>query len=288
MTSQEVSSKAKKCLPFVYNRHKSYQAFIKLSWHTIHTIKVIINIGVGFMGKNILADSSRILLVEDDAELASLVQEYLTKNGFTVAIAADGVEATQIIIQTQPDLVILDIMLPGKSGMDVCKEVRLQYHAPILMLTALDEDIDQMLGLELGADDYVIKPIKPRLLLSRVKALLRRAELTKTSRQSSFTGVSTVLQIDIKARTAHIKGRSVSLTTAEFDLLRLLAEHAGKIVSRDTIISHLRGFEYDGLDRSIDRRVSRLRKKLTDDPIDPQIIKTVRGKGYLLSITVEL
>lgn len=235
---------------------------------------------------------SDLLVVEDDHELASLIQEYLTKNGFTVSVVGNGLEAVEFIKQHQPDLVILDIMLPGLSGMDVCKEVRPHFQAPILMLTALDEDIDQMLGLELGADDYVIKPIKPRLLLSRVRALLRRAE--QSLRIPSSHAVlnerpkSHPISINIPLREVKISGHPTALTTAEFDLLQLLVEDAGNVVSRDTIVQNLRGFDYDGLDRSIDRRISRLRKKLGDDPVDPHVIKTVRGKGYLFCAKVDL
>ncbi|MCG8611277.1 MAG: response regulator [Pseudomonadales bacterium] len=272
----------------------------------------------------------RLILVEDDDELSSLVQEYLTKNGFEVTVVQDGSLAVEQILSAQPDLVILDIMLPGLSGMEVCRQVRNGYSAPILMLTALDEDMDQMLGLELGADDYVIKPIKPRLLLSRIRALLRRSDITgrgalvpsagdravsDSSTSNSTTSNSTTpnpstanptsaqtkdgqaaspeaiavpslksngLEIDFQSRTVHINQRMVHLTTAEFDLLSLLAKKSGSTVSRDEILHNLRGFEYDGLDRSIDRRISRLRKKLNDDPIEPKLIKTVRGKGYLL------
>lgn len=246
-----------------------------------------------------LPDHSGILLVEDDQELASLVKEYLCKNGFSVDICSDGEVAARRIINEEPALVILDVMLPSMSGMDVCREVRTQYQGPILMLTALDEDVDQMLGLELGADDYVIKPIKPRLLLSRVKALLRRSTQGKGLSNGDLSGAalgsghhsdlakSPRLEIEKKTRTVLSNGAPVPLTTAEFDLLLLLAEHAGTIVSRDTILSHLRGFQYDGLDRSIDRRVSRLRRKLEDDPVDPRIIKTIRGKGYLLSAVIQ-
>ena len=256
----------------------------------------------------------RLLLVEDDVELASLVREYLSKNGFEVSVVGNGLQAVDYICTNQPDMVILDIMLPGMSGMDVCREVRQKYSGPILMLTALDEDIDQMLGLELGADDYVIKPIKPRLLLSRVRALLRRIEPAQqnqhrqsnseiqnqihdenpdqtkgqsTERQSQTSGHET-LNIDLKTRSVRISGQTVILTTAEFDLLRLLADELGNVVSRDIIVQSLRGFDYDGLDRSIDRRISRLRKKLNDDPVTPHIIKTIRGKGYLLCVTVNI
>lgn len=252
--------------------------------------------------------SYRLLLVEDDQELAGLICEFLTKSGFEVTHLSHGGEAVRYIQQHTPDLVILDVMLPGLSGMEVCKQVRPSFYQPILMLTALDEDMDQMLGLELGADDYVIKPVKPRLLLSRIRALLRRVE---TDRQVAQGGMSTSthqirdgqvsgladtttdpamnrLIIDLSARSVMCCQTLVHLTTAEFDLLVLLAEHQGQIVSRDDIVRNLRGFDYDGLDRSIDRRISRVRKKLGDDSSEPTIIKTIRGKGYLLSLPVEM
>jgi two-component system OmpR family response regulator/two-component system response regulator RstA len=245
------------------------------------------------MENHMLADNAQgILIVEDDVELASLIQEYLCKNGFSASVAGNGIEAEQMILCDKPDLVILDVMLPGKSGMDICRDVRAVYHNPILMLTALDEDMDQMLGLELGADDYVIKPVKPRLLLTRVRALLRRSELSRTQQtinaelHTPLTRDS--LKINSQARTVILGTDTIPLTTAEFDLLFLLAEHAGQIVSRNTIVQNLRGFDYDGMDRSIDRRISRLRKKLYDDSIDPQVIKTVRGKGYLLCAPLKI
>ncbi len=231
-----------------------------------------------------------LLLVEDDTELASLVQEYLSKNDFTVTVIANGLDAAQHILAHQPDLVILDIMLPGQSGMDVCKKVRPKYAGPILMLTALDEDMDQMLGLELGADDYIIKPVQPRLLLTRIRALLRRLDKNAAAEPSSLTKISSSqallsignLEINLANRSVSMSDVLVELTTAEFDLLLLLAESVGQVVSRDKIIQTLRGFDYDGMDRSIDRRISRLRKKLADDPEQPVLIKTVRGKGYQL------
>jgi len=222
----------------------------------------------------------RLLLVEDDLELANLVQEYLAKNGFDVSTIHDGNEAVEVIRKTVPNLVILDVMLPGISGIEVCRQLRPSYSGPILMLTALDEDMDQMLGLELGADDYVIKPVKPRLLLSRLRALLRRVGQGGATPKPGL--IADHLMIDLKSRTVSLAGELISLTTAEFDLLLLLAKHATAVVSRETIVQSLRGFDYDGLDRSIDRRISRLRKKLNDDSAEPFIIKTVRGKGYLL------
>ncbi|GAA0229310.1 winged helix-turn-helix domain-containing protein [Marinomonas primoryensis] len=242
---------------------------------------------------NYLLNGKKLILVEDDVELASLVQEFLHKNGYLVEVVTNGIEATRQIIEQQPDLVILDIMLPGLSGMDVCRIVRPAYSGLILMLTSLDEDMDQMLGLELGADDYVIKPVKPRLLLSRIKALLRRVE----SSHASFPSLASVnnqtintlstLEIAPHKRSVSINKQDISLTTAEYDLLNLLINNAGKIVTRETILQSLRGFEYDGIDRSIDRRISRLRKKLNDDPINPKIIKTIRSKGYLLCASIE-
>ena len=215
--------------------------------------------------------STRILLVEDDERLAKLTAEYLRKNEFEVTIEGRGDTAEARILKEDPDLVILDVMLPGKDGFEVCRAVRQQYKGVILMLTARDEDLDQILGLELGADDYIAKPVQPRLLLARIKALLRRAPGSGNFRISQAT------------RNAHLGEDIIDLTTAEFDLLWLLARHAGNILSRDDLLQELRGIGFDGLDRSIDARISRLRRKLGDDPENPTRIKTVRGKGYLFS-----
>jgi two-component system OmpR family response regulator/two-component system response regulator RstA len=222
-----------------------------------------------------------ILLVEDDQQLAQLVSDYLSKNGFSVHIESNGLAAVEYIKQNSPELVVLDIMLPGINGMDVCRQARTFYRGPVLMLTALDEDMDQMLGLEIGADDYVIKPVKPRLLLTRIRTLLRRtnplSNLEKPAEPEH-------LKISPIERTVSSFNQEVSLTTAEFDLLLMLAKNAGKVVDREQIVRDLRGFEYDGLDRSVDRRISRLRKKLHDDSQDPKLNKTIRGKGYMLCI----
>ena len=222
-----------------------------------------------------------ILLVEDDQQLAQLVSDYLSKNGFSVQIESNGLAAVEYIKQNSPELVVLDIMLPGINGMDVCRQARTSYHGPILMLTALDEDMDQMLGLEIGADDYVIKPVKPRLLLTRIRTLLRR---TNPLNNLEKPAEPEHLKINPIERTVSSLNQEVSLTTAEFDLLLMLAKNAGTVVDREQIVRDLRGFEYDGLDRSVDRRISRLRKKLHDDSQDPKLIKTIRGKGYMLCI----
>jgi len=224
--------------------------------------------------------NTRILLVEDDERLAELTAEYLTKNDMQVSIEPRGDTAEARILTEQPDLVILDVMLPGKDGFEVCRAVRAQYRGVILMLTARDEDFDQILGLEMGADDYIAKPVQPRVLLARIKALLRRLPtVPETGNGESENMVFGQFRISQATRTASLSG----LTIAEFDLLWLLATHAGNVLSRDDLLQELRGIGFDGLDRSIDARISRLRKKLNDDPENPTRIKTVRGKGYLFS-----
>ncbi|KAB2927730.1 MAG: response regulator [Dechloromonas sp.] len=227
--------------------------------------------------------NTRILLVEDDARLAELTAEYLAKNDLTVSIEPRGDTAEARILEEQPDLVILDVMLPGKDGFEVCRAVRPQYRGVILMLTARDEDFDQILGLEMGADDYIAKPVQPRVLLARIKALLRRLPNTGEAAGESESLVFGQFRISQATRTATLNTASIDLTTAEFDLLWLLASHAGNVLSRDDLLQELRGIGFDGLDRSIDARISRLRKKLNDDPENPTRIKTVRGKGYLFS-----
>lgn len=228
--------------------------------------------------------TARILLIEDDERLADLTAEYLRKNDFEVSIEGRGDVAEQRILAEQPDLIILDIMLPGKDGLEVCRAVRSRYQGVILILTARDEDLDQILGLELGADDYIAKPVPPRVLLARIKALLRRLpavpENTQNPRKSLTFGK---FHISPGTRSAMLNGQAIDLTTAEFDLLWLLARHAGNVLSRDDLLQELRGIGFDGLDRSIDARISRLRKKIGDDPENPARIKTVRGKGYLFS-----
>jgi two-component system OmpR family response regulator len=227
---------------------------------------------------------THILLIEDDARLAGLTAEYLRKNDFEVAIEARGDAAEARILGERPDLVILDVMLPGKDGFEVCRAVRPHYSGVILMLTARDEDFDQILGLELGADDYIAKPVQPRLLLARIKALLRRAPVTSSGESGELTELSFGnFHISQATRNAQLGSEAIDLTTAEFDLLWLLALNAGSILSRDDLLQQLRGIGFDGLDRSIDARISRLRKKLGDDPENPTRIKTVRAKGYLFS-----
>ncbi len=226
-------------------------------------------------------ESWRVLIVEDDQRLAELTQEYLQSNGLQVAIESDGASAVARILKDQPDLVVLDLMLPGEDGLSICRKVRGRYEGPILMLTARTDDMDEVLGLEMGADDYVCKPVRPRVLLARIRALLRRSEGVDAPVEGQRRLEFGQLVIDSAMREAWLRGEGIELTSAEFDLLWLLAANAGRILSREEIFTSLRGIEYDGQDRSIDVRISRIRPKIGDDPMHPRLIKTVRSKGYL-------
>lgn len=234
-----------------------------------------------------MRNANTILLVEDDDRLASLVSEYLRQHGFEVEIEPRGDKAPERILEMQPALVILDLMLPGRDGFDICRDVRPFFSGPILMLTARDDDVDQVVGLELGADDYVNKPVEPRVLLARMRALLRRCNDTEggddpapeAGDRDQLTFGS--LQISRARREVTLGDDVIALTTSEFELLWLLASDAGTILSRDRSLEALRGIGYDGLDRSVDNCVSRLRRKLSDSPSNPTRIKTVRSKGYL-------
>ncbi|MCP5161573.1 MAG: response regulator [Hahellaceae bacterium] len=233
----------------------------------------------------------RILIVEDDERLADLTKEYLESNGLVVAVEPNGGVAVERIRTEQPDLVVLDLMLPGEDGLTICRKVRPHYNGPILMLTARTDDLDQVLGLEMGADDYMSKPVRPRVLLARIRALLRRVkergeeqvttQLAEGEQDQPVRLVFNNLVVDSSMREAWLSDESIELTSAEFDLLWLLASNAGKVLSREEIFTALRGIEYDGQDRSIDVRVSRIRPKIGDDPVHPRRIKTVRSKGYL-------
>ncbi len=223
----------------------------------------------------------QVLIVEDDQRLAELTREYLESNGLQVAIEGNGALAAERIIAEQPDLVILDLMLPGEDGLSICRKVRDRYDGPILMLTARTDDMDQVMGLDLGADDYVCKPVRPRLLLARIQALLRRSEAPEPAPEKSRRLRFGPLLVDSALREAWLSDVGIELTSAEFDLLWLLVVNAGRILSREEIFNALRGIGYDGQDRSIDVRISRIRPKIGDDPEHPRLIKTIRSKGYL-------
>ena len=223
------------------------------------------------------------MVVEDDASLASWIADYLTTQNFQVAVADRGDDAIELIKDDIPDLVLLDINLPGKDGFEVCKEVRNYYFNPILMMTARDDEFDEVLGLELGADDYVTKPIRARALLARIKSLLRRIDSERATQSNKELLNFGSLTIDLKSRTATLNKASLELSSNEFNVLWILASQAGEIVSRESLIKELRGIEYDGFDRSTDILVSRLRKKLNLEESEQQRIKTIWGKGYLFS-----
>ena len=223
----------------------------------------------------------QVLIVEDDQRLAELTRDYLQSNGLRVAIEGDGALAADRIIAEQPDLVILDLMLPGEDGLSICRKVRDRYDGPILMLTARTDDTDQIMGLDMGADDYVCKPVRPRLLLARIQALLRRSDAPQDNPQPLRRLQFGPLRIDNALREAWLQDKGIELTSAEFDLLWLLVANAGRILSREEIFTALRGIGYDGQDRSIDVRISRIRPKIGDDPEHPRLIKTIRSKGYL-------
>lgn len=233
--------------------------------------------------------SERILIIEDDQRLANLIKVYLVRQGYLVDWHNSGEGAEEKIQEINPDLVILDVMLPEKSGFDICRDIRTWFTNYILIMTASEDNIDEIVGLELGADDYLAKPVEPRLLLARIRALLRRKQIESekevnkdpVTAMNNKTLIFDNLIIDDENRKVLLEGQEIDLTTAEFDLLWLLANNAGKILSRDDIFSQVRGIDFDGTDRSIDARISRLRRKLLDDPDNPSRIKTVRGKGYL-------
>lgn len=227
-------------------------------------------------------ESERIMLVEDDQELALLIADRLRAEGFEVRHEADGMAAREAIHTDPPDLVILDIMLPGLDGFGVCREIRPAYRGPILILTARDDDLDQILGLELGADDFVIKPVRPRVLLARIRALLRRARHPVEHREKRRFTMG-ALVVDASRREATLDSQPIVLTTVEFELLWYLVSHAGQTVSRDELYGALYNSEYDGMDRAVDMYVSRIRQKLGDDQARPRYLKTVRGVGYLFA-----
>ena len=226
----------------------------------------------------------RVLIVEDDVDLARLTSEYLQKRGLLIEVEHNGARALKRIENEKPHLIVLDVMLPGMDGFEICRQLRARgADVPVIMLTARDEDIDQVLGLEIGADDYLAKPVQPRVLLAHIKAILRRS-ITRTEQAGSTDSLQFgELHISKVSRDVRIGNEAIELTTAEFDLLWLMATNAGRVLPRNEILKALRGLDYDGVDRSIDSRISRLRRKLGDGAVAAAHIKTVRPHGYLFS-----
>jgi two-component system OmpR family response regulator/two-component system response regulator RstA len=229
------------------------------------------------------ANDNLVLVVEDDELFSTMLKLCLEKQGFRVEVEQRGDRAVDRITSLQPKAIVLDGILPGKDGMDICREIRPKFRGVILMLTARDDDMDQVLGLGLGADDYLVKPVTPLVVLAHLRACLRRQEVVAApvvpAQERSFGR----FVINNANRTVRLGKETIHLTTAEFDLLWLLVSHAGTILTRDEINTSLRNIEFDALDRSIDMRISRLRRLLRDDPSKPMRIKTVRAKGYLFS-----
>ncbi|KIA81797.1 MULTISPECIES: two-component system response regulator RstA [Chromobacterium] len=233
----------------------------------------------------------RIVFVEDDADLAELIKDFLDRHEMEVVIEPRGDTALDTIAREQPDMVLLDIMLPGKDGLSICRELRPKFDGPIIMLTSLDSDMNQILGLELGANDYILKTTPPSVLVARLRAQLRNlrpaqpAAEAQQGKGGSRKVVFGQLSIDPVSRDVVLAGEKIPLSTSDFDLLWLLASHAGETLNRDILLKEMRGVSYDGLDRSIDVAISRLRKKLGDNPSEPFRIKTVRNRGYLFSLS---
>lgn len=222
-----------------------------------------------------------VVLVEDDPKLGRLTAEYLRSHGLEVHLVARGDEALAEVLRVRPDVVLLDLMLPGLDGVEVCRRIRSHIDVPVIMVTARGEEADRVLGLEGGADDYVPKPFSSRELLARVRAHGRRFRGLAGPRNDRIVLGS--LTVDAASRSAMIDGVAVSLTTYEFELLRVLAERPGRVLGREQIMELVRGSSDEAFDRSIDVHISRLRQKLGDDPKQPRRIKTVRGIGYVLA-----
>ncbi len=221
----------------------------------------------------------RLLMIDDDEKLVGLMREYLESHGFELAAAHDGNAGVETALSTEPDLVILDLMLPGIDGLEVCRRLRQSSRVPILMLTARGDETDRVVGLEMGADDYLPKPFNARELLARIRAVLRRSDGEEAASSILQTGP---LVVDIGSRAVTVRGQQVDLTTAEFDILHALASSAGRVLSRDQLLQKVHGPGWAAYDRSVDVHISRIRQKIEDDPRRPALLKTVRGVGYQL------
>lgn len=227
--------------------------------------------------------AATVLLVEDEPKLRDLVRSYLERAGLTVLSTGSGAEAITFATSASPDMVVLDLRLPDVPGETVAREMRAAASTPILMLTAKSGEEDRIHGLELGADDYVTKPFSPRELVLRVQAILRRGSSTRGTEAASYGGG--LLIIDEPRRIATVGGREIALTPTEWGLLVALANMPGRVYSRSELINRVRGYEFEGYERTIDSHVKNLRRKIEDDPADPRIVETVLGGGYRLALT---
>jgi two-component system phosphate regulon response regulator OmpR len=222
----------------------------------------------------------RALLVEDDPRLADMLSEYLGQAGFDITIASLGAAALDLVAETAYDVVILDLMLPDMDGLDVCRQLRTKYDTPVLMLTARGDAIDRIVGLELGADDYLPKPFEPRELVARLRAIMRRGGRSGAAAKALRFGR---LEIDTAARVVRLNGAACELTGYQFDLLVALAKNAGRVLSREFLMDQVKGEEFESFDRSIDVHISRIRAAIEDNPKKPRRIITVRAAGYVFA-----
>lgn len=226
----------------------------------------------------------RILVVDDDPDLRDLLTTYLGANGFVVSSAHDGTAMWAALEVAMPDAIVLDLMLPGEDGLALTRALRVKSPVPILMLSARGEELDRVIGLEVGADDYLAKPFGPRELLARLRALLRRGQTPATESVAAEAAARFgPFSLDTLGHRLWRDGQEVALTSAEYDLLTALVAHPNRVLSRDTLVDMLRGYERDPFDRSIDNRVTRLRRKIELEPASPVFIRTVRGEGYLFN-----
>jgi two-component system alkaline phosphatase synthesis response regulator PhoP len=221
--------------------------------------------------------AKRILIIEDELQIVKLVRAYLERAGYDVIAAVDGPEGLRMARQEDPDLVVLDLMLPGMDGLDVCRALRKDSDVPLIMLTARVEEVDRLVGLELGADDYVTKPFSPRELVARVRAVLRRTESTPPQGELLAAGD---LAVDVESHKVSVRGEPVEVTPSEFDLLVVLMRNPGRVLTRMQLLEQMQGYGYEGYERTVDTHVKNLRQKIERNPRDPEYISTVYGVGY--------
>lgn len=230
-----------------------------------------------------MTKGKQILIVDDDQEIRELLQEYMARAGFDVITAAEGRAMYSQLEHNQPDLIILDVMMPGDDGFSLCQQIRRSSQVPIIMLTAASDEADRVIGLELGADDYIAKPFSPRELMARIKALLRRSEFRQPVKESGRRIRFADWSLDtLSQQLVNDDGSQMDLTGSDFILLSLFLQHPGQVLDRDTISDATRGRETLPMERGIDVQISRLRQKLGDNGKSPRIIKTIRGSGYML------
>ena len=231
-----------------------------------------------------MADMTHILIVEDEQKIAHLIRDYLQKEGFETTCFFTGEGVLEFVHSRKPHLILLDLMLPGSDGLSLCRDIRKDSQVPIIMLTAKIDEIDRLLGLEMGADDYICKPFSPREVVARVKAVLRRTTQMKKSPQGMQISIGTIV-MDKEAREVSVSGNNINLTPSEYSLLEVVMESPGRVFSRSELIDRVQGYQFDGYDRTVDSHVKNLRKKLAEAGEGKEIISTIYGVGYKLNIT---